>query len=145
MTDRHMPYDLNKVTALDPKQNGENWSGGKELISTRQFVALLPKGHYSGKRISPVITVHCWMGRSRNASTVYCSIWAHSRDGEIRLAGSGKAGGYGYHKKSAALDEAMQNAGVTLARHFNGCGDRAMDVAIEALARKLGWRTGNVI
>lgn len=139
------PYDFNRVTKLNPRQNGRNYAGDKETVGSMQFVAALPKGHYSGKRFASVITVRFYMGRSRNASTVYASIWAQSRDGKTHLAGHGSAGGYGYHKESAALEEAMHSAGVTLDAHFGGCGDRAAQCAIEALARKLGYRSGNII
>ena len=145
MTDKRAPYDFNRVTKLEPKQNGRNYGGEKELVSEYKFAALLPKDHYSRKRIGTVITIRCYMGRSRNASTVYASLWAHSRDGEIHLAGHGSAGGYGYHKESAAVNEAFHSAGVTMAAPFDGCGDSTMAVAIEALARKLGWKTGNLI
>lgn len=52
------------------------------------------------------------MGRSRNASTVYASIWVHA-NGHY-LAGHGNAGGYGYHKESAAFQDAITSAGIQL-------------------------------
>jgi hypothetical protein len=144
-TDKRAPYNFNRVIKLEPRQNGHNYGGEKELISTHQFVATLPKGHYSGRKIDAVITIRCYMGRSRNASTVYASLWARSRDGEIHLAGHGSASGYGYHKESAAVNDAFRSAGVTMAAAFDGCGDSTMRIAIEALARKLGWRNGNML
>lgn len=76
--------------------------------------------------------------------TVYCVTWFHDlhRYGYADLAwsvrGYGKAGGYGYHKQSAAFAEALQRAGVSLAENVAGVGETAMQDAMEALAKHLG-------
>lgn len=67
--------------------------------------------------------------------TVYRIVWIHS---EKPARGYGKAGGGGYHKRSAALGEALARAGVTLSEPINGRGDSAMDDALLALARHMG-------
>lgn len=85
------------------------------------------------------------MSRGANASTVYASIWAHSRDGMIYLAGHGRAGGYGYDKVSSAIDAALSDAGVTMERHFGGCGEGPTIIALTALAKRLGWKTGEIL
>ncbi|MFX5068880.1 hypothetical protein ABTC68_19770, partial [Acinetobacter baumannii] len=51
--------------------------------------------------------------------------------------GQGKAGGYGYHKPSAALADAISDAGIRLSRSISGCGDDVMRDACEAIARAL--------
>lgn len=66
---------------------------------------------------------------------VYCVVWI---DSDKPARGYGKAGGGGYHKRSAALNEALSRAGVTLSEPINGCGDSAMDAALEALAHHMG-------
>lgn len=67
--------------------------------------------------------------------TVYCVVWIFS---DKPARGCGKAGGGGYHKRSAAMGEALTRAGVTLSEPIDGCGDAAMDAALEALARHMG-------
>lgn len=67
--------------------------------------------------------------------TVYCVVWIFS---DKPARGCGKAGGGGYHKRSAAMSEALARAGVTLPEPVNGCGDSAMDDALLALARHMG-------
>lgn len=52
--------------------------------------------------------------------------------------GSGSAGGYGYHRASAAAQEAIENAGVKLAQRIDGVGDNAIDDALCAIADALG-------
>ena len=66
--------------------------------------------------------------------TVSCVVWI---DSDKPARGYGKAGG-GYHKRSAAMGEALARAGVTLSKHIYGCGDAAMNGALEALARHMG-------
>lgn len=60
-------------------------------------------------------------------------------------SGSGKAGGYGYHRPSQAAAEAFRNAGFTLANDIGGVGDTAMEGALHALAAWLGLALGRYV
>lgn len=53
-------------------------------------------------------------------------------------SGSGQAGGYGYHRPSAAAQEAFERAGVKLAEPIDGRGDSAIEDAMRALAAHMG-------
>ena len=64
------------------------------------------------------------------ASTVYAACWIHS----MSASGTGKAGGYGYHKGSAAAAEAMYNAGLRFSEPISGRGESLIIEAIEAFA-----------
>jgi len=66
---------------------------------------------------------------------VYCVVWI---DSDKPARGYGKAGGGGYHKRSAAMGNALTRAGVTLSKPIYGCGGAAMDDALLALARHTG-------
>lgn len=63
----------------------------------------------------------------------YCVVWVHGDDASG--LGGGRASGYGYHKPSAALSEALNRAGITLDEPISGRGDKAMREACEAVAR----------
>ena len=65
-------------------------------------------------------------------STCYACVWIHGAD--KWAYGGGKAGGYGYHKASAALAEAFVKAGVKFDESFSGCGNEAMKEAVKAVA-----------
>lgn len=52
-------------------------------------------------------------------------------------SGSGSAGGYGYHKGSAAVEQALRRAGVTLDKEIGGRGWEITREAILATARAL--------
>lgn len=58
-------------------------------------------------------------------------------NGENWADGSGSAGGYGYHRPSAAVQEALERAGVTLSEDISGRGDSAIRDAVQALLEKL--------
>lgn len=61
----------------------------------------------------PIVEVRFYVGRSRQASRVYCTLEVTTDQPSFRRA-VGWAGGSGYHKQSAALQEAITNAGYTL-------------------------------
>lgn len=65
-----------------------------------------------GADLQPVVQARFYMGRSNVASTVYCNLWGYGEGASV--SGSGSASGYGYHKTSAAMADALRNAGVTL-------------------------------
>lgn len=128
-------------------QNGRNYSGEKE--TTLRMIVVGKRG----KELAPIVEARFYMGRSRTASTVYCSLWVH---GDEYCAGHGTAGGYGYHKESAALQSAISSAGVSLfgsnysytshgekpdfkkAARIGGCGHGSMETALKAIARAAG-------
>ncbi|MEO1208425.1 MAG: hypothetical protein AAFX78_02685 [Cyanobacteria bacterium J06638_20] len=72
-------------------------------------------------------------------STVYACIWVRPCDLSAEKSayglGGGKAGGYGYHKASAALAEAISDAGITLDESITGRGDAPMESALYAIAK----------
>lgn len=83
----------------------------------------------------------------RPGTVAYCSLWISGTGRYGR--GQGKAGGYGYHKPSAALQAAINDAGITLTGDvygrtktdkpcsISGVGDSAMIEACDAIARAL--------
>jgi len=116
----------------------------KELVSAYSLVVRLPSGE-----MREVITVRCYMGRSASASVVHAVLWVRCADGEW-TSGSGSAGGYGYHKESAAIADAISSAGVTLQYLENDRKDHWFDLGgtgtsyypqvFESIARAAGYR-----
>ncbi|MGE9070557.1 hypothetical protein ACQKHG_24750, partial [Escherichia coli] len=62
------------------------------------------------------ITVRVYMSASANASQVHACMWVRCADGQW-TSGKGNAGGYGYHKESAAIADAVRSAGIALYGH----------------------------
>jgi hypothetical protein len=78
----------------------------------------------------------------------YACIWTHSNCAwnnaqDFWRNGSGTAGGYGYHRGSAAAAEAIYNAGIELSEDINGRGDQAIEEAVHAIARAI-WEDSNI-
>lgn len=114
------------------QQNGWNYGIKKELVSTWNVIV-----NDNGKLIN-LITVRCYMGRSSSASVVYATVWVH---GDHYTSGTGKAAGYGYHKQSAAIGDAIENAGIEMSESINARGDSAITEALEAIARAMGFES----
>lgn len=106
----------------------------RELIDVISVVAL------RNGEMRDIITVKTYMGRSSAASTRYAVIWIHARGAEYYAQGHGTAGGGGYCKRSAAIAYAIADAGIALDEAIDGRGVSAVRAALEAIARKLGYR-----
>lgn len=138
-------------------ESARNMSGEKETVSR---IVLVDK-----KSEREIVDCRVYMSASRNASTVYASIWVHSiKPGKYPAdwqyactTGRGQAGGYGYHKESAAIEDAIRSAGIELygspyARqdddvkalmkkraHIGGCGEQSVRAALLAIAYAAGY------
>lgn len=115
-----------------------------------------------------IVDCRLYMGRSASASAVHCSLWVQSvkgqdwADGYTSTSGKGSAGGYGYHKSSAAVASAISSAGIELwgspyghpvnqdtpaqtrkllksRAHIGGCGQGSVEVALSAIAYAAGY------
>ena len=117
-----------KATIGKQVSNAINYGDKKELTKTFNVVT---------DGLKEVITVRCYMGRSANASTVYASVWINTS--EVHTSGKGKAGGYGYHKASAAIGDAINSAGIALDTDISGVGNSAILDALTAIANALGF------
>ena len=119
-------------------EDGKNYSGDKETHNVMHVIASTREG------MQQVITCRFYSGRSRSASVHYCSIWFSGKNNRYG-AGNGSAGGYGYHKDSAALGAAIRSAGIELNRSISGVGNGACEDALRAIARALGYRKTFVV
>ena len=142
-----------KFTAKNCLSNAKNYSQEKELVSRYLVI--------DKKTEKVIIDCRCYMGRSSNSSQVYASVWINSNkplceDEEgftTYTTGGGCAGGYGYHKESAAIAEAISSAGFTLFGsasgydnkpdfkricHIDGVGESAIKSALLAIAYACG-------
>jgi hypothetical protein len=117
-----------KATIGENVSNAVNYKGQKELVKSYNVIT---------DTLREIIIARCYMGRSASASTVYASIWIQSSG--IYTSGKGKAGGYDYHKESAAIADAIESAGITLDANISGVGGGAIEDALKAIASALGF------
>ena len=117
-----------KATMGENVSNAVNYKGQKELVKSYNVIT---------DTLREIIIARCYMGRSANASTVYASVWINTS--EVHTSGKGKAGGYGYHKVSAAIGDAINSAGIALDTDISGVGNSAILDALTAIANALGF------
>lgn len=130
ITDQARATFANPDRAYGDTFKGKNHGCEKETVSTYNIIAV------RGGNAHNIITCRVYMGRSKSASTVTATVWLNG-DGYAG-SGSGQAGGYGYHKESAAVDTALAMAGVKLSRSIHGTGET--EAALQAAARALGYK-----
>ena len=132
---------MQKATLTKTREDSttKNYRGDKELINS--ICAVIP---YMGTmRSQKIVRADFYMSRSSSASVVYCTVWINGNG--YHVSGSGRAGGHGYHKESAALNDALFNCGIDLYEDITGRGDAAMKDAIEAVVIALGFENDALI
>ena len=132
---------MNNITATLPpttQSNGKNLSPQKELVSAMSAVAAI-----NGKMCEVVVARWYMARKSDGASPVYASIWTYGAG--FVISGHGRATGYGYHKASAALSEALDSAGIVLSERIGGLGDGATRSALEAIARAIAGDAADIL
>lgn len=101
-----------------------------------------------------VITVRTYYGKGNGMQPVRACIWI--RGAESWRTGRGSAGGCGYHKESAAIENALDNCGVQLwgklyrysdskisyknRVRFGGTGSSGYEDVFKAVARAMGYK-----
>ena len=132
---------MNNITATIPRaarSNGKNLSCQKEMVSAMSAIAVI-----NGKMCEVVVARWYMARKSDGASPVYASIWTYGAGFDI--SGHGRATGYGYHKASAALSEALDSAGIVLSERIDGLGDGASQRALEAIARAIAGDAADIL
>lgn len=120
-----------KLTKTDC-MNARNLGDKKETVKQAVLIA------YKAGEFSEPVTVRWYMSRSGDgASPVNCSMWVHCSP--YYVSGRGVAKGYGYHKASAAFQDACDSAGIELSQPVDGRGNDMVREAILAIGAALGF------
>ena len=105
----------------------------KENHFTQQYTAVV----FNGQCAYDAVTLRIYATDAKS----YCCLWVHDNCSWVKCCrdsyyrnGSGSAGGYGYHRASAAAQEAINNAGIILSEDIAGRGDAAIEEAVRAIA-----------
>lgn len=107
----------------------------KDKYFCRQFTALAIN---KDGRMYEAVTCRIYATDSRS----YCCIWTSSNCSwdntkDYWRNGSGFASGYGYHRGSQAVENAIYNAGIELSEDIGGRGYEAVKEAIESIAKAM--------
>ena len=102
----------------------------KEVINHYHAIGLIDG------EMTPLVDCRLYMSRSGDgASPVYCALWLLHGG---YSSGRGTASGYGYHKRSSAVGQAIRSAGIKLDGDIEGVGDDAVRDALTAIAVACG-------
>lgn len=82
--------------------------------------------------IREIVIARLYASLRRGSNRVTCILWTN---GGHNANASGYNGTYGLHRGSAALADAISNAGIKLTENISGCGNDAMREALLAIAR----------
>lgn len=133
---------------------GENIEAIRTSDRDRQYKNGLDHGYKAvmirGKELESLVEIRI----SSTASAAYACAWLYSpkvkdKDGQTVKpsfwnSGSGRAGGYGYHRASTAAETALSRAGVKLSEAIGGRGDQAIKEAVEATGKALAPKGARV-
>lgn len=138
MTDTNAVFRLaNKATITKTQHDGKIASNRKEKHFRSQMT--LATVRYEEGVVHDTLQARFYVTGSRT----YCCVWLHTKD--CHVSGGGFAAGGGYHRASAALEEALNDAGITLSQSIHGVGASAMSEAFEAVAIALGFTVYRVL
>lgn len=105
---------------------------GKCFFDSYSVIDLANPNKYGRNEMHALIELRLYGTGNQN----FACLWVHGE--QINTQGSGRAGGYGYHRPSAAAGEAIRNAGFSLSHDIGGVGDDAIKEALGAIAECLG-------
>ena len=132
----HLTMVKNKKTKFTDSHRKE----GKCFFSSMSVISLADKPGTQGV-LFPTIEASLYDTGSSNT----CCLWVRGTGGQFDTHGSGHAGGYGYHRKSAAMQAAIDNAGFTLSQAIGGVGESAMREALLAIAKCIGVKKPAIV
>ena len=121
------------ITQINFKDNARNISTIREKEIIKGYKSVIIDGEKAGKEL---LDVRFYMSRSSRASNIYCIVWIKDDKTGEWFSGKGKAGGYGYDKRSASLADALENAGV-IVKGLAGVGETAELETLRALSSYL--------
>ena len=142
------------ITLGDSVHNAKNMGGEKELMRTMNVSAVMTvpdRGslYKTTTKFKDLVIVRWYMSRSKGASRVYCSIWAHGSNSSWN--GHGWAGGHGYDKYAASFDAACASANINLPEAVTGfscCRNATKAIAYKIMQRHqstIAWADLHVI
>lgn len=122
-----------KIMQSEPSTKIAKYRKEKGYTAGHQIIV----NDHEGMRVIADVRFY-FVGRD-GMSPLYCVVWVNDGKKDIYKSGAGKASGCGYHKPSAALEDALNDAGIYTSEPISGVGGRAMIEALNALAEALGY------
>ena len=116
-----------KSTKIAKYRKEKGYTGGHQLIVN------------DGDTMRVICDIRFYFVGRDGMSPLYCVVWINDGKSGTYKSGAGKASGCGYHKPSAALEYALNDAGIYTSEPISGVGSLAIREALEALIVTLGY------
>jgi hypothetical protein len=134
-TTKHTTMKVISFIPTDGIQAGKHRKENNFLES--YSIIVKGKTHQGKQELQEIASLRIYGTNAMN----YACLWINDRGNNTYCNGSGSAGGYGYHRPSAAAAEALKTAGIKLSEDIDGRGDSAIIDALTAIAKKQGYKT----
>lgn len=129
-----------KVTSFIPQTNF-NASNRKEKLFYESYEIVT----YNGKEFHNPISLRLYGSNAKNYACIWINAGKTAKRDSVHVSGTGNAGGYGYHRASAAVAEALQSAGFKFDSEISGVGESAINDALKAIAKHLGFKKFTIV
>ena len=136
-----MKSKTQKAKITKKEYTGKIRENRKESSFYAEYAVIFPhmqKPKITRGRAHAAIVLRLYGTAQRN----YACLWINASAGltgkeSVYIGGGGYAGGYGYHRPSAAAESAIRDAGIVLSQSIGGVGDSAIEGALSAIAAAL--------
>lgn len=124
---------MENIAKITPRE-GSAGKYRKESGFMGSYILLAPPDSDSYAPLAKnAVEIRIYGTQARN----YAAAWIHAKG--VYACGGGAAGGYGYHRPSAAAANALEDAGVELEEPIGGGGESAIEGALYAIGVALGY------
>ena len=135
--------DTTQAATFDPKAKTKftrsHRKEGKCFLDVYQVVNIDPASGYGTSYGAMHASVPVELRIYGTGGSNSACLWVNADP--LHTQGSGRAGGCGYHRPSAAAGEAISNAGFALSKGISGVGDSAIESALCAIAKAIGVKS----
>ncbi len=129
-----------KVTSFTP-QTAFNASNRKEKLFYESYEVVT----FDGKEFRNPISLRLYGSNAKNYACIWINAAKTAKRDSIHVSSTGNAGGYGYHRASAAVEEALRAAGFRFDESISGVGDSAIKSALGAICKHLGFKKFTIV
>jgi hypothetical protein len=137
------PQDTTQAATFSPeaktKWTRSHRKEGKCFLDVYQIINTDPASAHGSSYGAMIASVPVELRIYGTGGSNTACLWVNADP--LHTQGSGRAGGCGYHRGSAAAGAAISNAGFALAKSINGVGDSAIEEALCAIAKAIGIKS----
>ncbi|MDR0908712.1 MAG: hypothetical protein LBM77_03000 [Spirochaetaceae bacterium] len=118
-------------SALKESKHSFSFREKKEIVYGFQYI--------DTETNTTVLDCRVYTSRKPYSCRVIAAVWLHDKKSQRYGSGVGSAGGYGYHKPSMAIENALHEIGVKPSHRIGGVGYPACKEIFAEIMQELGY------